>query len=117
MPDHSRYDLDYRPRSYWVFENEDQRIGATVKGTFRRHMARLSLQGDVLGDMEPFRFNSALPEGVREMRMAMDPVLGSGEYLEDLEEGAVEIARVIYRSTFTDVVSGRLVHGADAGSV
>ena len=36
MSNANEIDMEYRPRSYWVYEDVAKRVGATVKGTVRR---------------------------------------------------------------------------------
>lgn len=118
MPDHSRYDLDYRPRSYWVFKDHLQKALATIKGTLRRETAGRILKGEPTMSMDPYTFDESLTPAERYQRMAFGPEFASGEFLPDLQPFEVEIARVYYRSTFSDVVSvrarrvgGRILYG------
>lgn len=112
MPDPTKYDLDYRPSTYWRFADRMQRVLATVKGSFRRRMAGLVLGGGdetaaLLGSTDPLCFDESLTPAERHRRMSVDPEFASGEFLPDLCPGEVEIARVSYNSTMSDVVSVR----------
>lgn len=107
MPDNSRYDLNYRPRSYWVFEDHAQKALATVKGALRRESAALLLGADPNAPIDPVLLDESLTPAERYSLFALDREAASGEFLPDLEPFEVEIARVHYNSTFRDVVSVR----------
>ncbi len=66
MPDHSGYDLDYRPRSYWVFRDHLQKALATIKGTLRRESADRILKGEPTVSIDPYTFDESLAVGTIE---------------------------------------------------
>lgn len=118
MPDHSQYELDYRPQSYWVFEDHAQRALATVKGALRRETAALFLGSDPSAPIDPKLLDQSMTPAERYELFRLDPAAASGEFLPDLEPFEVEIARVHYNSTLSDVVSvrakwldGRIIYG------
>jgi hypothetical protein len=80
MPNERKYDLDYRPTSYWDLSDVHTVLLSRIKGEHRKRDARVS---------------------------RMHPMLMGGEYLPDYEEEEVEIARVSLDSTTADVISIR----------
>lgn len=118
MPDQSGYDLDYRPRSYWVYEDLAQKTLATVKGALRRESAAHFLGVDPTAPIDPVLLDESLSPGEKYSLFSIDRDAASGEFLPDLEPFEVEIARVHYNSTFSDVVSvrakwleGKIIYG------
>ena len=105
MSEQREWDLDFRPESYWVYDDPHVRIQATIKGSMRRLMAELALDGDPVGYTDPYAMSRSLPAAVRASRGACHPMLMSGEYLPDPEPGEVEIARVELASTTGDVIA------------
>jgi hypothetical protein len=105
MPDTGKYNLDYRPKSYWVFSNLKSKVRGTVKGDARRLLAESALD-DVI-PFEPWNFKESLTEEERKAWIRHHPRLMGGEYLPDLKAGQVEIARVSLASTTGDVFSIR----------
>lgn len=105
MPDTGKYNLDYSPKSYWVFEDLKKKVKATVKGDARRLLAESALDGMI--PYEPWNFKERLTDEERKAWGAHHPKLMGGEYLPDLEGGEVEIARVSLASVTGDVFSIR----------
>lgn len=109
MPDPEPFDFGYQPRSYWVFKDGKQEILAKVKGEVRRESAD-AFMGQALGDeareslflMKP---NLSVDE-CRSMAVIHPSCLG-GEFLPDLRDGEVEIARLVLASVTQDVISIR----------
>ena len=107
MPDPKKYDLEYHPETYWEYRDVETMVKSTVKGTMRRFMAEVAETDEDLGSTDPLRYEESLPEDERAFRGSVHPSLMSGEYLQDLRRGEVEIARVHYDSVTGDVVSVR----------
>ena len=107
MPNLEQYDMEFRPKSYWVYDDPKKKVRATVKGTVRRAVAEAALDGDPVGLTDPRCFDEALPDGERDWRGSFHPMFMGGEYLPDRLPGEVEIARVEYQSVTGDVVSVR----------
>lgn len=99
MPDMIKFDLDYRPASYWV-----KRIGSTIKGELRRRYALDSLDRKIASTAI---LNESLTEEERAAATSFHPSMMRGEYLPDLLPDEVEIARVVMKSTMMDVISIR----------
>jgi hypothetical protein len=104
MPDPRKYDLSYRPESYWDYENN---YLSSVKGWFRRlRIGQLIAEGK--GDLLPVKyFASSLPDGFIEQAKNFSNRLVSGEHLPDYEPSEIEIARITYNTVFMYVISIR----------
>lgn len=107
MPNLEQYDMEFRPKSYWVYDDPKKKVRATVKGTVRRAVAEAAIDGDPVGLTDPHCFDELLSSAERDLRGSFHPMLMGGEYLPDLGAGEVEIARVEYQSVTGDVVSVR----------
>lgn len=104
MPDSNRYDMDFRPETYWGFDEHNAHIGATVKGELRRNVA-MELAND--GILDPMISVESLSDEQRQTAGSVHPWFMGGEYLPDLLPGEVEIARVTLESVTMDVISIR----------
>ena len=96
MPKINDYSMEYRPKSYWVYDDPKKKVRATVKGSVRRAVAEAALDGDLVGLTDPHCFDQSLTEDERQWRGSFHPMFMGGEYLPDLCAGEVEIARVEY---------------------
>ena len=110
MPDAADFDLEYIPRTYFVFADARQQIAARVKGTARRaiaaHLQEISGVEDNIR-VDDFSTRSSLTEDDRTSWGAIHPSCMGGEYLPDLDETEVEIARIDLASVTSDVISVR----------
>lgn len=104
MPDSEKFDLDYRPRSYWGPQDLGTHYGARVKGELRRQVVLSDLEA---GTPDTTIMQSALTKDERRAAGAVHPWFMGGEYLPDLLGSEVEIARVTMKSTTMDVISIR----------
>jgi hypothetical protein len=105
-----QFDFRFRPPTYWPEEENDQTKVNRIKGKHRRDRAReIVEQGGRLADLEgdELLYEESLPEDLREAVGRIHPALMGGEYLPDLEDDGVEIARVELDSTMADVISIR----------
>lgn len=107
MPSKENYNMNYRPKTYWVYGDQHTKVEATVKGSVRRTIAKLGLEGDPVALTDPHAFDVSLTDKERGLRASMHPSLMGGEFLPDYDDGEVEIARVSYASVTADVVSVR----------
>lgn len=98
----STFDLSFRPDSYWSPDTLLRTPAANVKGTLRRRAIRDATDPETLGAL----LNEA-SDDERDALAREDPAFMGGEYLPDLEEGEVEIARVELLSVTRDVFSVR----------
>lgn len=114
-PFDSKYDFAYRPATYWPDLPTEESVLAQVKGTVRRDVARSLLE-------EP---DDTAPDGVGDFPLAPD--LGSleelwgsfhpshlgGEFLPDLDDSEVAIARVELDSVTGDSYEVRARRASD----
>jgi hypothetical protein len=103
MSKKSDFNLDFRP-TYFGPEDLEKHFGARVKGELRRQAA---MDMAASGDFDEEVMSSGLDDEHRKAVGAVHPWLMGGEYLPDLLEGEIEIARVTLASTLMDVTSIR----------
>jgi hypothetical protein len=103
MSKKSDFNLGFQP-TYFGPEDLEKHFGARVKGELRRQAAMdMAASGDFDGEV----MSSGLDDEHRKAVGAIHPWLMGGEYLPDLLEGEIEIARVTLASTTMDVISIR----------
>lgn len=107
MPEDSDFNLDYRPSSYWDPEFYLDALGVDIKGKHRRKLTEDILRSGDLERLEEWMLQESLPDEDREALARIHPDLMGGEYLPDLEEGEVEVARIELKSTTGDVITLR----------
>jgi hypothetical protein len=108
MPNEKDYDMNFRPKTYWVYSDLKERIRATVKGDARRLLAEYAIDDDFCSvPYESFNFKESLPEEELRSWSAIHPALMGGEFLPSRCGGEVEIARVSMESVTGDVISVR----------
>ena len=103
----SSIDFNYRPRSYFFPMSAAKFLLATIKGTQRRLEIEALFNSGNVRDIQDWMTHSALDDKTRKIIGHYHPVFLGGEYLTDLEEGEVEIARLELASTTDDVTSVR----------
>ena len=97
--------LGYRPRSlFWPLTAETHLL-STIKGAERRAMVESILNSGDLEALSAFITRSALEHDERTAFGRLHPSFMGGEYLPDLDEGEIEIARINIASTTSDVTS------------
>ena len=104
MPDETKYNLNYRPATYWP-SKRSATFG--VKGEWRRRTIRDAEEAGELDDVPVVLQDEALSDAFRTARGRIHPGLMGGEYLPDYGRDEVEIARVSLESTTWDVYSLR----------
>ena len=111
MPDKSRYDLDYRPNSYFAPDNPDLVALSRICGTARRAEVERAVAngGRVLEDS----LRPLLDDDERTIAASIHPSLMGGEYLPDFVPGEVEIVRIDLASVMSDAISVRARPGSD----
>ncbi len=99
-----KFDLDFRPKSYWGPQSLASYFGSHITGELRRQAAKneAASGSDLAVPTEP-----TLDSTARSMQGAIHPWLMGGEYLPPLRTDEVEIARVTLRSVTMDVFSIR----------
>ncbi len=97
--------LDFRPRSlFWPLSAETHLL-STIKGAERRAMVESILNAGDLEALNAFITKSALDHDERTAFGRLHPAFMGGEYLPDLEDGEIEVARINIASTTSDVTS------------
>lgn len=104
MPDESRYDLAFRPHSYWRPGTLRSHFGSRIKGELRRKFVKEHVEDEAL---PASLLRSGLTEDEQLSSGRFHPWGMGGEFLPDLADGEVEIARVVLKSTTMDVTSIR----------
>ena len=98
-------DLEFRPRSYfWPLSLETQLL-ARIKGAERKAALKGLIEARRLDEISDFLSKSALSDGERQAMGRIHPAFMGGEYLPDLPQNEVAIARITIASTTQDVTS------------
>ena len=105
-----KFDLDFRPRSYWGPQSLSAYFGSHITGELRRRAAKneANFGSDFSVPCEP-----SLDSTTRSVQASIHPWLMGGEYLPPLRPEEVEIARVTLRSVTMDVFSIRARRSRD----
>ncbi len=98
-------DLSYRPRSYFWPLGLDSHLLARVKGAERRAALQQLISAGRLDEIPGFLARSSLTESERQAIGQLHPAFMGGEYLPNLAEQEVEVARITIASTTQDVTS------------
>lgn len=99
------FDLAYRPASYFWPLGLETHLLATIKGTERKAALQRLIADGRASDIPDFLAKSALSPSERKALGRIHPAFMGGEYLPDLEQTEVEIARIVIASTTWDVTS------------
>jgi hypothetical protein len=99
-------DLDYRPRTYWL-QDAAAYIISRISGSVRRAEAERIYAEGGLSALQGWRTQEQLSDADRKAWSSVHPAMMGGEYLPELAEDEVEIARITVASTMGDVVSVR----------
>lgn len=120
MPSHRRKRLSnlyFRPRTYFWPHGLDRQLLTHVKGTERRRQLRSLMAADRFDDISAWLAPASLPAEAREAIGRIHPAFMGGEYLPDLADTEVEIARIEIESSTFDVTSVYARRGAAPGSI
>jgi len=98
-------DLSFRPQTYFWPLGLETHLLARVKGVERKAALQRLIDAGRLDDIPDLLTRSALTEEERKRRGRIHPAFMGGEYLPDLLEREVEIARITIASTLQDVTS------------
>jgi hypothetical protein len=102
MPDSSKYDLDFRPKTYWDLRDLLTQVEAKVTGKVRKDLIKKALQD---GESVPEELlKSSLKNNLRKYLGSIHPSFMGGEYLPELEDADVIIASINLESTTSDVI-------------
>jgi len=107
MPDASKYDLAFKPESYWDSEAPVKAFLARIKGERRRQWVLSRLREGKADEVEAWMLAEGLSEDMREFLGRIHPQFMSGEYLPDHERDEIEIARIALEATNGDIISIR----------
>lgn len=105
-------DLSFQPSTYWPAAPSVDELLSSISGEARRAIVR----DDPSRSVEPddFLIKPTLSEAERRAWGSIHPALMGGEYLPELLEGQVEIARISLASTTGDQISIRARRLPDA---
>jgi len=105
MPDPTKYELDFRPKSYWGQGVAEITQLANIKGAHRKLAALKAYREGGMAAVDAMLRVSKLSDVQRDHVGKIHPQLMGGEYLPDFEKGEVEIARISMNSTTADVIA------------
>ena len=91
----NRYNLSFRPKSYWEHSDPLQAILSGISGTARRQMITDFWNAGKFDQLEPGLLEDELDEGTRQRLGAFHPFFMGGEYLPKRLPG--EVANVTLR--------------------
>ena len=98
-------ELNFRPASYFWPLGLETHLLSRVKGAQRKTALKEWIDGGRAEDVPDFIAKSALTEDERIAFGRIHPHFMGGEYLPDIDEKEVEIARITLASTTSDVTS------------
>ena len=101
MPDLSKYNIDFLPKTYWDLRDVLTLIEAKIAGKLRKDFIKKTLQdgGSVPGEL----LKGSLSDNLRDVLGSIHPSFMGGEYLPELEETDVIIATITLKSVLSDV--------------
>ena len=102
----NKFDLEYRPKSYFYPESLETKILAQIKGQERKKAVSNFIRYNKRIP-DGFLKDENLPNDVRSELSKVHPIFMGGEYLPDTEENEVEIARIVMKSATQDIFSIR----------
>ena len=105
-------DLNYRPGTYWPESLDQEQLLSRIQGESRRTIARNILAEDGFAGLTAFFAREVLDEEDRRGWGLLHPQCMGGEYLPQLGEEDVEIARISLASTTGDQISIRASNGS-----
>jgi len=106
-------DLLFRPKSYFLPQSLKTRVLSSIKGADRKAIVAKMFEDGRESEIPPELLQSALSDEQRRAVGAIHPRLMGGEYLPDVEQGEVEIARITIESVTQDVAC---VYASQSGS-
>ena len=105
VPEVPGIDLTFRPSSYFWPLGLETHLLARIKGAERKAALKQLIDAKLLDEIPDFLAQSALSDGERQALGRIHPAFMGGEYLPDLLENEVAIARITIASTTQDVTS------------
>lgn len=98
-------DLTFRPPSYFWPLGLETHLLARIKGAERKAALKRLIDARLLDEIPDFLAQSALSDAERQAMGRIHPAFMGGEYLPDLLQNEVAIARITIASTTQDVTS------------
>lgn len=96
----SRYDLEFRPPTYWPEVTDRLRwLASRVKGEARRREAMARIEAGGLVGLEAWMVEQDIGEDKKRALQRLEPGLRGGEDLPDCVRREVEIARIWFTQT------------------
>ena len=105
VPEVPGIDLTFRPSSYFWPLGLETHLLARIKGAERKAALKQLIDAKRLDQIPDFLAQSALSDGERQALGRIHPAFMGGEYLPDLLQNEVAIARITIASTTQDVTS------------
>jgi hypothetical protein len=105
VPEVPGIDLQFRPPSYFWPLGLETHLLARIKGAERKAALKQLIDAKCLDEIPDFLAQSALSKEERQALGQIHPDFMGGEYLPDLLQTEVEIARITIASTTQDVTS------------
>ena len=100
-------DLSFCPGTYWPESLAPEQLLSRIRGKRRQDIARQLYKEFGFTALSEFLVREGLSEEDRTAWGTVGPWCMGGEYLPDLDEGEVEIARISLASTTSDQISVR----------
>lgn len=98
-------DLEFRPRSYFWPLGLEAHLLSRIKGAERRAALKMLIDAGQTDAIPDFLARSGLSESERQSVGRLHPSFMGGEYLPDMTQHEVAIARITIASTTQDVTS------------
>ena len=105
VPEVPGIDLAFRPRSYFWPLGLETHLLTRIKGAERKAALKRLIDAGRHDEISDLLAQSALSDVERQALGRMHPAFMGGEYLPDMLEAEVEIARITIASTTQDVTS------------
>jgi hypothetical protein len=103
MPNQSKYDLSFQPKTYWDLRDVLTHVEAKIPGKVRKELVKHALQN---GETVPSEYlESSLSGELKQSIGSIDPSFLGGEFLSELGENDVIIASINLKSTTSDVIA------------
>ena len=99
----SSIDLHFRPRSYFTPDDPLTHVLSSIKGADRRAYVKAMIAQGRAHQVPDYAIEPSLSTADRYAVAGVHPSCMGGEYLPDLEQDEVEIARITIASTMQDV--------------
>jgi hypothetical protein len=113
VPEVPGIDLQFRPPSYFWLRGLETHLLARIKGAERKAALKRLIEAGRINEIPDFLAQSALSKRDRQALGRIHPAFMGGEYLPDLLQNEVAIARITIASTTQDVTSVYARRGKD----